>query len=192
MKSLVPCPRRQPVDSSEAAEHSGGVQCEEGAPDRSRESRFVRPRLKLTALESKRIYAPVRRLGPTLALLLIALWVPGELSWALALMASASGSHHVSLRASCGDVDVVLHHHPVSSSSDDPAWEADDHSHADHVIHGSGTARLHQETLLQQGAAAHFSVAGDLRLPRIGDGRTLLHVEAVGPSPPLRTVVLRI
>ena len=150
----------------------------------------------MTATESERINRPVSRLKPVLALLLLAVWGPREISWALALVAVADGSHHVSLRSSHGDLDLVLHHHCIPSGTDDVVRDTDDHQNGDHVIHGPGTARVLPASKLAQGnPPSQLYVQGDVSAPGVACDRTLLHVggfATIGPSPPLRTVVLRI
>lgn len=156
-----------------------------------------RERQRLTAIESERIsYRTVSRLKPLVAFLLLAVWGPSEISWALALVAVADGSHHVSLRSSHGDLDLVLHHHSIPSGTDDDVLDADDHPHGDHVIYGPGTDRVLAASRLAQGdPPSQLCVQGDVSSPGVACDRSLLRVatpSAIGPSPPLRTVVLRI
>src|SRR6266852_1535141 len=104
----------------------------------------------LTATESERINGTVSRLTSLVAFLLLAAWGPSQLSWALALLALADGSHHVSLRSSHGELDLVLHHHAIPSDADGATLDADDHPHGDHVIHGLGADRLLPSRLAQR------------------------------------------
>jgi len=149
----------------------------------------------LTAIESERIYRAVSRIKPLVAFLLLAAWGPSEFSWALALVV-ADGSHHVSLRSSHGDLDLVLHHHSIPSGTDDVVLDADDHPHGDHVIHGPGADRALAESRLAQGdPPSQLCLQGDVSSPEVACDRSLIRVaapSAIGPSPPLRTIVLRI
>src|SRR5207302_8379024 len=124
-----------------------------------------------------------------------AAWGPSQLSWALALLALADGSHHVSLRSWHGELDLVLHHHAIPSDADGATVDADDHPHGDHVIHGLGADRLLPSRLAQRHAPSQLCVQGDVSSPAVACHNTILHVGAfatIGPSPPIRTVVLRI
>ena len=149
----------------------------------------------MTATESERINATVSRLKSLVAFLLLAAWGPSEFSWALALVALADGSHHLSLRSSHGELDLVLHHHAIPSDANGAALDADDHPHGDHVIHGLGADRLLPSRLAQRHPPSQLWVQGDVSSLGVACDSTLLHVGAlatIGPSPPLHTVVLRI
>ena len=128
--------------------------------------------------------------------LLLAVCVSSEISWALVAVAAVGGSHHVSLRSLYGDLDLVLHHHAIPPGADGDVLEADDSSDGDHVIHAAGTGRLLTASRLTHGnPPAQLCVQGDVSSPGVACDRTPLRVAAsftIGPSPPLRTVVLRI
>lgn len=134
----------------------------------------------------------VRWLKPRVAVVLLALWVPDP-SWLLGLVAVAEGSHPVSIRASHGVLDVVLHHHTAPPAVDEDAFRADDHSHGDHVIHGMRDGAL-------TGRAGHASatlataarVLEALATPREAAVAARMLIGGFGTSPPHRSVVLRI
>lgn len=153
-------------------------------------------RQRLTEIESERIYRTVSRLKPLVVLVLLAVWSPSEFSWALALVAVADGSHHVSLRSSHGDLDLILHHHSIASDTDDVVLDANDHTHGDHVVYGSGTdPALAASKIVPVDAPFQLCVQADRSSLAVASDHCSLRVaahSAIGPSPPLRIVVLRI
>jgi hypothetical protein len=135
----------------------------------------------------------VKRVRPIVALVLLLCSGPYQLSWAVAFAALAHDSHHVSLRASHGRLDVLLHHHPVALDDRGVVVGMDGPSHDDHVLRGTDDAvapgrRIPHATSSSYGvpsgmAPVATSVARRVRMaPRAG----------IGPAPPPGTIVLRI
>jgi len=125
----------------------------------------------------------------------LALWSPGQSSWALALLAAADGSHHVSLRSMNGDVDLVLHHHSIPPDADEATVDADDHPHGDHVIHLAGTGGGLAASRLAMATPLQFCLHGAVSSRAVACEHSLLCVarrSAIGVSPPSLRAVLQI
>jgi hypothetical protein len=130
------------------------------------------------------------------AFLLLAAWAPIGMPWALALVALADRSHHLSLGSSHGVYELVLHHHDIPSDTDGDVLEAADHPHCDHVIHGPGPGRVLAASSFARGdRPSQLCVHGNVGFRAVACDRSVLRVAArssTGPAPPTLRTVLRI
>lgn len=187
--------------------HTASQQLECGFDRRASPTRRARgsalafhPRACLTVICSEHMNVVVRRSQRSVAILVVGLWFSVQMPWALAVLSLPDGSHHVSLTSLQRNADIVLHHHAVSQHDDEIAIHDhdrhDDHPHADHVIHasGTGTALAAQRLVPHSGplqlimrsssAAAASALRGACARP--------CAFAATGPPSSLETVVLRI
>lgn len=152
----------------------------------------------LTLHGSHGIGRAVSRVRQVIAVVLLGLLAPANISWAIALIALSHGPHLVTFEASHDGPGMLLHHHPAPTHDHDHQSEHSHHAseHGDHVVH-----QAHGDA----GVVAKRPSSGDQRSIELvlshlvvatmepsAQTHSLLPPATHAASPPTRTIVLRI